>query len=68
MLVIAALIVGGAVGGIVGMLFAVPVAAFLKIQFDKIIDALMKARAPEKSSAGKRKKAEPANAEKSTQA
>ena len=68
MLVIAALIVGGAVGGIVGMLFAVPVAAFLKIQFDKIIDALMKARAPEKSSAGKRKKAEPANVEKSTQA
>ena len=32
MLVIAALIVGGALGGIVGMLFAVPVAAFIKIE------------------------------------
>lgn len=47
MLVIAALIVGGAVGGLVGMLFAVPVAAFLKIQFDKIIDRLLRARMPE---------------------
>ena len=46
MLVIAALIVGGAAGGLVGMLFAVPVAAFLKIQFDKIIDRLLEAREP----------------------
>ena len=48
MLVIASLIVGGAVGGLVGMLFAVPVGAFLKIQFDKIIDRLLEARMPEK--------------------
>ncbi|MDO5133116.1 MAG: AI-2E family transporter [Eubacteriales bacterium] len=48
MLVIAALIVGGAFGGVVGMLFAVPVAAFLKIQFDKIITRMLRARMPEK--------------------
>ena len=59
MLVIAALIIGGAAGGLVGMLFAVPVAAFLKIQFDKIIDALLLARAPEKKK--KPKKANKAN-------
>ena len=47
-LVIAALIVGGAVGGIVGMLFAVPIAAFFKIQFEKVIDRLLIARMPEK--------------------
>ena len=73
MLVIAALIVGGSIGGIVGMLFAVPVAAFLRIQFDKIIDALLKARSSEKTpaektSAGKRKKAEPAAEKKSANA
>ena len=47
MLVIAALIIGGALGGLVGMLFAVPVAAFLKIQFDKIINRLLLVQAPE---------------------
>lgn len=56
MLVIAALIIGGAAGGVVGMLFAVPVAAFLKIQFDKIVDQFMAVRVPEKSTAAKRKK------------
>ena len=60
MLVIAALIVGGALGGLVGMLFAVPVAAFLKIQFDKIINRLLLVQAPElveeKEQAVKRKK------------
>jgi predicted PurR-regulated permease PerM len=56
MLVIAALIIGGSVGGIVGMLFAVPVAAFLKIQFDKIIEALLKARSPEKHTGVNRNK------------
>lgn len=34
-LVVAALIAGGAVGGIAGMLVAVPMAAFLKIQLDR---------------------------------
>lgn len=34
-LVLAALIAGGAVGGIAGMLVAVPMAAFLKIQLDR---------------------------------
>ena len=56
MLVIASLIVGGAVGGIVGMLFAVPVAAFIKVQFDKVVDSLIKAREPEKSTASGRKR------------
>ena len=56
MLVIAALIVGGALGGIVGMLFAVPVAAFIKIQFDKIIDRLIEARTgPANGSSGRNK-------------
>lgn len=68
MLVIAALIVGGSLGGIVGMLFAVPVAAFLRIQFDKIIDSLIKARTPQKGTAGKRKKTRSAAKKRSTQA
>ena len=34
-LVIVALIAGGSVGGIVGMLVAVPVAALIKLQFEK---------------------------------
>ena len=38
MLVIAALIAGGAVGGIAGMLVAVPTAAFLKIQLDRWLE------------------------------
>lgn len=37
-LVVAALIAGGAVGGIAGMLVAVPTAAFLKIQLDRWIE------------------------------
>lgn len=49
MLVIAALLVGGSFGGIVGMLFAVPVAAFLRIQFDKVIDRLIFVREPQKA-------------------
>ena len=39
MLVIIALIAGGAIGGFVGMLVAVPTAAFIKIQLDRWIDA-----------------------------
>ena len=37
-LVVAALIAGGAVGGIAGMLVAVPFAAFLKIQLDRWVE------------------------------
>ncbi len=37
LLVVAALIAGGAIGGIVGMLLAVPCAAFIKMQFDKLL-------------------------------
>ncbi len=40
MLVIVALIIGGAGGGILGMLVAVPIAALLKIWFDRFIDRL----------------------------
>lgn len=68
MLVIGALIIGGAAGGVVGMLFAVPVAAFLKIQFDKIIDALLMARAPEMRRTAKRKKTKSAAKKKTTKA
>ena len=38
LLVFAAMIAGSAVGGLLGMLVAVPLAALLKIQFDKYID------------------------------
>lgn len=37
LLVVAALIAGGALGGIAGMLLAVPCAAFIKMQFDKLL-------------------------------
>ncbi|MBR7088644.1 MAG: AI-2E family transporter, partial [Mogibacterium sp.] len=38
LLVVAALIGGGAVGGLVGMLVAVPTAALIKVQFDRLLD------------------------------
>lgn len=39
LLVVAALLAGGAVGGIAGMLVAVPTAAFLKMQLDRWMDS-----------------------------
>ena len=36
-LVLVAIIAGGQIGGIVGMLIAVPVAALIKLQFEKFI-------------------------------
>ena len=39
LLVVAALIGGGALGGFVGMLVAVPVAALIKLYFDRFLDA-----------------------------
>ena len=44
MLVIASLIVGGAAGGIVGMLLAVPVAGLLKLYFDRFIQDVLSRR------------------------
>ena len=38
LLVVAALIAGGAIGGLAGMLVAVPTAAFLKVQIDRWVD------------------------------
>ena len=38
LLVVAALLAGGVIGGIVGMLIAVPTAAFIKLQFEKYLD------------------------------
>ena len=38
LLVVAALLAGGAIGGVVGMVVAVPTAAFIKLQFDKYLD------------------------------
>ena len=48
LLVVAALLAGGAIGGIVGMLIAVPTAAFIKLQFEKIIDKKEREDAREK--------------------
>ncbi|MBQ3283703.1 MAG: AI-2E family transporter [Atopobiaceae bacterium] len=39
LLVVAALIAGGAIGGIAGMLVAVPAAAFLKVQLDRWMES-----------------------------
>lgn len=39
LLVIAALIGGGAIGGFVGMIIAVPTAAFFKVQLDRFLDS-----------------------------
>lgn len=38
LLVIASLLVGGAVGGVLGMLLAVPVGTLLKIQFERLLE------------------------------
>ena len=38
LLIIVALIAGGAIGGVVGMLIAIPVMAFFKIQFDRYLE------------------------------
>lgn len=37
LMVVAALIGGGAIGGLFGMIIAVPVAAFLKVQLDRYV-------------------------------
>lgn len=47
MLVIASLIVGGAAGGIVGMLLAVPVAGLIKLYFDRFIQDILSRRSQE---------------------
>ena len=39
LLVIASLLAGGAIGGLLGMLLAVPIGAFLKLQFEKMLKA-----------------------------
>ena len=39
LLVVAALLGGGAIGGLAGMLIAVPIAAFIKIQFERYLTA-----------------------------
>ncbi|MCR4904409.1 MAG: AI-2E family transporter [Butyrivibrio sp.] len=44
LLVVAALIGGGALGGIAGMLIAVPTAALLKLQFDRYLERLKEKR------------------------
>ena len=51
LLVFAAMIAGSAVGGLVGMLIAVPLAALVKIEFDKFLDRKEK----EKKGSGSRK-------------
>ena len=45
LLVIVALIAGGAVGGIVGMLIAIPAMALLKIRFDRFLERREKMKA-----------------------
>jgi len=51
LLVIASLLVGGAVGGILGMLLAVPVGTLVKIQFERLL-ALREARRAEQTREG----------------
>ena len=48
LLVIVALIAGGAVGGVVGMLIAIPVMALLKIRFDRFLERREKMKAGRK--------------------
>ena len=50
-LVIVALLAGGKIGGVVGMLVAVPVAALLKLQFEKIVEKRKNAKARNQSDA-----------------
>ena len=50
LLVVAALLAGGAIGGVVGMIVAVPVAALLKIQFDRYLDKKEKTEITEEGS------------------
>lgn len=49
LLVIACLIIGSSIGGLVGMVFAVPVGALVKMQFDRGIEILTKKRKLEDS-------------------
>lgn len=51
LLVIASLIAGGTIGGVLGMLVAVPVGAFVKLQFDHYLDARV-ARAARQAGSG----------------
>lgn len=44
LLVIACLIIGSSIGGLVGMIFAVPVGALIKMQFDRLIVMLIQKR------------------------
>ena len=45
LLVVAALIAGGVIGGFAGIIVAVPVAALVKLEFDKYLDKVEKRRA-----------------------
>jgi predicted PurR-regulated permease PerM len=49
LLVVAALLGGGVLGGIAGMLIAVPTAALLKLQFDRYLKRLEDERESESS-------------------
>ncbi|MCR5772767.1 MAG: AI-2E family transporter [Butyrivibrio sp.] len=49
LLVVAALIAGGAVGGIAGMLVAVPSAALIKLQFDRYLEKMSEKRKAEEA-------------------
>ena len=44
LLVVTALIAGGAIGGIAGMLIAVPTAALIKMQFDRALQKMEESR------------------------
>lgn len=46
-LIIVGLLFGSAVGGLLGMLLAVPVASFIKIQFERLVDFLTQRRSNE---------------------
>jgi predicted PurR-regulated permease PerM len=49
LLVVAALIGGGALGGVAGMLIAVPTAALIKLQFDRYLQRVEEKKNNERS-------------------
>ena len=54
MLVIIAIIIGSAVGGFLGMLVSVPIAALLKGWFDRLISYIARKKNPEQDSGGEK--------------
>jgi predicted PurR-regulated permease PerM len=59
LLVVAALIGGGALGGIAGMLVAVPCAALIRLQFDRYLQKLSDRRREEEKAEEEKEASDP---------